>query len=106
MDLQILQADSGDHTQPIVTEAWSVDCPNHGEGAIVNEDDLFLNSAPVGKLSESQLIKTHEIDSGMVSGCVEYARSILSLLESGLLANSGSPRSVIFGGHGAGATSA
>ncbi|KAF8191781.1 Alpha/beta hydrolase fold-1 [Pholiota molesta] len=34
------QTDTGRQHPPLIKEAWSIECPNHGESAVLNEDDI------------------------------------------------------------------
>ncbi|KAL5495936.1 hypothetical protein ACEPAI_1400 [Sanghuangporus weigelae] len=82
-DLKLLQAKSPCFRKNgVVTEAWSVDCPSHGDAAILNEkrlvnDDTFHSST-------------------------EYVRSMMALLESSVFASARSRR-LILAGHSGGA---
>ncbi|THH06481.1 hypothetical protein EW145_g4054 [Phellinidium pouzarii] len=64
-----------------VAEAWAVDCPNHGEGGVVNETELLKNPGSVS--------------------CSDYAFSFLALFDTGHLKTS-DPRSLVLVGHSAG----
>ncbi|KAL5495943.1 hypothetical protein ACEPAI_1407 [Sanghuangporus weigelae] len=82
-DLELLQANNANPRESgIVTDAWSVDCPSHGDAAILNErkllhDDTFHSSQ-------------------------EYAQSLMTLIEAPIFA-SVLPRRVILVGHSGGA---
>jgi hypothetical protein len=46
-DLYGLIRDTGSHSSPKIREVWSIDCPNHGDAAVLNEDTLRRGYYPI-----------------------------------------------------------
>lgn len=82
-DLKVNQDKPGNNGY--ISEAWTFDCPNHGQAAGLNEDELKANPADIS------------LD--------DFARVGLGLLLSGLIQRL-DRRPLVFAGHSAGALSA
>ncbi|KAH8108809.1 Alpha/beta hydrolase fold-1, partial [Phellopilus nigrolimitatus] len=85
-DLKNLQTKSTHSLSIVATEAWAIDCPNHGDSALLNEKKLVSNN-------------------NRFTSCFDYAQSWLALMDSGLIQNIES-RQIVFVGHSAGCVAA
>ncbi|TBU37880.1 hypothetical protein BD309DRAFT_1060246 [Dichomitus squalens] len=74
---ELEKAGPGLRQRPTICEVWSIECPDHGQSALLNETVLRGRVEPVM--------------------CRTYALTVLALFRSGLLAQSLKPRFVLVG---------
>lgn len=83
----------------IIKEAWAIDCLDHGESAILNENELENGKRYI--CEKSNFLCDSHSDS-IHSACYEYGDVFIRLIRSGLLDGG---LKLIFVGHSAGASS-
>ncbi|THH06482.1 hypothetical protein EW145_g4060 [Phellinidium pouzarii] len=81
-DLKVLQTKRGNSLSKVVSDAWAIDCPNHGDSALLNEKKLLASN-------------------NRFTSPTDYAQAFLALMDSGLIPDVGS-RPIVFVGHSAG----
>ncbi|TBU37431.1 Alpha/Beta hydrolase protein [Dichomitus squalens] len=73
-------------TRVTIADVWAIDSPDHGESAVLNEDALRTRDDPLT--------------------CIDYARTVVALSQSGLISTRTPSFSTILVGHCGGAVSA
>ncbi|KAF9037061.1 alpha/beta-hydrolase [Panaeolus papilionaceus] len=85
--------DTGESGDIVVREAWSLDAPNHGEGAIINEDilsrhpstaDIWDYADAYVTLVKSGLLGTLNPSYHQIVLCAHSAGSVAAVLSTGL----------------------
>ena len=88
----------------VVIDAWTIDCPDHGESASLNEA-VLKHRDPLGESFQRSYATKRETIT-FDTAPIHYAKTVIALFQSGLLSTCARSSKIILVGHCGGAISA